>query len=60
MGGGSKYLVDILDDDGFTLPVDLLNDIDLALIPSTHDTNLVAFSEEDVLPTQVLGDGRRV
>lgn len=57
---GETYHVNIFDNNSFAVPVDLLNDIDFALVAPTHNTNLVTFGEEDVLPTLVLGDGRGV
>lgn len=59
-GPPGTYHVDTLDEDSLTVPVDLLNHIDLSLIPSSHNTDSVTFSEEDMPPLFVLREARRV
>jgi hypothetical protein len=54
------YHVDILDKDCFTVPVDLLNHIDLSLVPSSDNADPVTFGEEDMPPLFVLREARRV
>lgn len=61
MGGSLKtYHVYTLDEDSLTVPVDLLNHIDLSLIPSSHNTDPVTFGEEDMPPLFVFREARRV
>jgi hypothetical protein len=59
-GPPKTYHVDILDKDSLTVPVDLLNHIDLSLVPSSHNADPVTFGEEDMPPLFLLREARRV
>lgn len=59
-GSLETYHVDTLDQDSLTVPVDLLNHIDLSLIPSSHNADPVTFGEEDMPPLFVFREARRV
>lgn len=60
MVDSETYHINILDEDSFTVSVDLSNDVRRALIPSTNDANSVTFGKEDMSPLFVLRETRRV
>lgn len=59
-GPSETYHVDILDQDSLAVPVDLLNHVDLSLVPSSHNADTVTFGEEDMPPLFLLREARRV
>lgn len=54
------YHVDTLNQDSLAVTVDLLNNIDLSLIPASHNADPVTFGEEDMPPLFVLREARWV
>lgn len=54
------YHINILDEDSFTVSVDLSDDVRRASITSANDTDSVTFGKEDMSPLFVLRETRRV
>lgn len=58
--GTQSYFIDVLDQQGLALLVDLSNLFDLALVPTANNANSISGCEEDVLSAEVFRNARWV